>query len=86
MEELVNVLGLFKEATTFLGGSTYPMLSLMHPTISTIKSIFESDDSLLDEDENEIKDFSNNLTILDNKEEESNGRNFLNNPKMTMMR
>jgi hypothetical protein len=46
MEELVNLLGLFEEATTFLGGSTYLTLSLMHPTISTIKSIFESDDSL----------------------------------------
>jgi len=36
MKSLVNLLGLFEEATTFLGNSTYATLSLMYPTISEL--------------------------------------------------
>ncbi|GBB93935.1 hypothetical protein RclHR1_22590004 [Rhizophagus clarus] len=81
MEELVNLLGHLEEATIFLSGSIYPTLSLMHPTIFTIKSIFESDDSLLNKNENEIKDFSNTLTILDNEKEESDEKELLEQPE-----
>ncbi|GBC03890.1 hypothetical protein RclHR1_05390012 [Rhizophagus clarus] len=81
MEELVNLLRLFEEAITFLSNGNYIMLSLMHLIISTIKSIFESDDSLLDEDENEIEDFFNIFTILDNEEEESDEKELLESEK-----
>ncbi|GES99932.1 hypothetical protein RCL_jg2879.t1 [Rhizophagus clarus] len=81
MEELVNLLRLFKEVTTFLSGSNYPTFSLIHLTISTIKSIFKSDDLLLDENKNKIEDFSNTLTILDNEKEESNEEELLEQPE-----
>ena len=79
MEELVNLLGLFEEATTFLSGSTYATLSLIHPTISTIKSIFEDD--LSPDAEDEYDDFSDTTTILDNDEDEEDGQEFLEQPE-----
>jgi hypothetical protein len=84
MEELVNLLGLFEEATTFLSGSTYTTLSLMHPTISAIKTIFESDDSftdITDDEENKNNHFSDLITILDNGENEEDGQEFLEQPE-----
>ncbi|CAB4407317.1 unnamed protein product [Rhizophagus irregularis] len=80
MEELVDLLGLFEEATTFLSGSTYATLSLMHPTISTIKSIFE-DDLITNAEGDENNDFSNTITILDNDEDEEDEQEFLEQPE-----
>ncbi|CAB4408920.1 unnamed protein product [Rhizophagus irregularis] len=80
MEELVDLLGLFEEATTFLSGSTYATLSLMHPTISTIKSIFE-DDLITDVEGDANNDFSNTITILDNDEDEEDEQEFLEQPE-----
>src|SRR5271170_2166852 len=81
MEELVNLLGLFEEATTLLSGSNYATLSLMDPTISAIKTIFESDNSLTDiTEETENNDFSNTDTILDNDENRED-EEFLEQPE-----
>lgn len=80
MEELVDLLGLFEEATTFLSENTYAMLSLMHSTISTIKSIFE-DDLLIDAEGGENNNFSNTITILDNDKDEEDEQEFLEQPK-----
>ncbi|CAB5194235.1 unnamed protein product [Rhizophagus irregularis] len=80
MEELVDLLGLFEEATTFLSGSTYATLSLMHPTISTIKSIFE-DDLITNAEGDETDDFSNTITILDNDDDEEDKQEFLEQPE-----
>ncbi|CAG8709350.1 22109_t:CDS:2 [Rhizophagus irregularis] len=80
MEELVDLLGLFEEATTFLSGSTYATLSLMHPTISTIKSIFE-DDLITNAEGDETDDFSNTITILDNDDDEEDEQEFLEQPE-----
>ncbi|CAG8655363.1 10728_t:CDS:2, partial [Ambispora gerdemannii] len=46
MEHLVNLLGLFEEVTTFLSGSIYATLSLMHSIISELQKVFE-DETLL---------------------------------------
>ncbi|PKK65850.1 hypothetical protein RhiirC2_868624 [Rhizophagus irregularis] len=80
MEELVDLLGLFEEATTFLSGSTYATLSLMHPTISTIKLIFE-DDLITNVKKDETNNFSNTITILDNDEDEEDEQEFLEKPE-----
>ena len=80
MEELVDLLGLFEEATTFLSGSIYATLSLMHPTISTIKSIFE-DDLITNAEGDETDDFSNTITILDNDDDEEDEQEFLEQPE-----
>ena len=62
MEKLVDLLSLFEEATTFLGGSNYVTLSLMHPTISELKSEFLAQMTLTN---SEVVDFTNSTTILD---------------------
>jgi hypothetical protein len=80
MEELVDLLGLFEEATTFLSRSTYATLSLMHSTIFTIKSIFE-DDLITDVEGDANNDFSNTITILDNDEDEEDEQEFLEQPE-----
>jgi hypothetical protein len=69
MKELVDLLRLFEKATTFLSESTYVTLSLMHSTISTIKSIFKND-LLTNVEKDENNDFSNPITILDNDKDE----------------
>ncbi|CAB4440653.1 unnamed protein product [Rhizophagus irregularis] len=51
--------------------------NLMHPTISTIKSIFE-DDLITNAEGDETNDFSNTITILDNDEDE---QEFLEQPE-----
>jgi hypothetical protein len=53
----------------------------MNLTISTIKSIFKSNDLLLNEDEIEIEDFSNNLTILDHEDNKSDEKELLEQPE-----
>jgi hypothetical protein len=79
MEELVDLLGLFEEATTFLSGSTCAALSLMYPTISIIKSIFEDD--LLTDAGDENNEFFNIITILDNDKDEEDEQEFLEQPE-----
>ncbi len=66
MESLVNLLGLFEEATTFLSGSTYATLSLMYPTISELQAIFETKDLFT----LEVVNFIADTTILDNEDDE----------------
>src|SRR3990170_6574965 len=64
MESLVNLLALFEEATTFLSGSSYATLSLMYPTISEIKKLFNDRSSV------EVIDLTNETTILDEEDSE----------------
>ncbi len=66
MKSLVNLLGLFEEATTFLGNSTYATLSLIYPTISELQVIFEAKDLFT----LEVVDFTADTTILDNEDDE----------------
>ena len=67
MEKLVDLLSLFEEATTFLGGSNYVTLSLMHPTISELKSEFLAQ---MTSTNSEVIDFTNSTTILDIEEDD----------------
>ena len=67
MEKLVDLLSLFEEATTFLGGSNYVTLSLMHPTISELKSEFLAQ---ITSTNSEVVDFTNSTTILDIEDDE----------------
>src|SRR2546423_10146327 len=67
MEKLVDLLSLFEEATTFLRGSNYVTLSLMHPTISELKSEFLTQITSIN---SEDVDFTNSTTILDIEDEE----------------
>ena len=64
MEELVSLLTLFEEATTFLSGSNYATLSLMYPAIFELKKLFNNQ-SL------EVVDLTNEITILDEEESDA---------------
>ena len=70
MENLVDLFSSFKEAITFLGRSSYVTLSLIHLTISELKSDFltyiASTNLLL-----KVVDLTNSTTILDEEEESS---------------
>ncbi|CAG8599404.1 6883_t:CDS:1, partial [Ambispora gerdemannii] len=67
MEHLVNLLGLFEEATTFLSGSIYATLSLMHSIISELQKVFEDETLLV---LLKAVDFAIDMIILDNEDEQ----------------
>ena len=68
MENLVDLFSLFKEAITFLKGSSYVTLSLIYLTISELKSDFLTCIASTNLP-SKVVDLTNSTTILDDDEE-----------------